>query len=76
MKELKDLALKIKVWEYIYSYNQIAESREEILFEISHFVVKDIASSAADDLMSSQTSQSAQASQSRFIRWTHDLTEK
>jgi hypothetical protein len=51
IEELKDLTLKIKIWEYINSYDKIEESREEILSKISHFVVKqfDLASSAAAD---------------------------
>jgi hypothetical protein len=40
IEELKDLALKIKIWAYINSYNQTAKSRKEILFEISHYAVK------------------------------------
>jgi hypothetical protein len=74
IEELKELALKIKIWEYINSYNQIAKSREEVLFEIFHFVVKSIASSAIDDLMTNQTSQSARASQSRLAKYFHELT--
>ncbi len=74
IEKLKDLALKIKVWKYINSYDKIEESRKEILFEISHFVVKAFTSSIADDLMTNQASQSAQASQSRLAKYFHELT--
>jgi hypothetical protein len=77
IEEFKDLTLKIKIWKYINSYNQIAESREEILLEISHFVVKASAfafSAAADDLITDQADQSAQASQFRFAKYFHELT--
>ncbi len=40
IEELKDLALKIKIWEYINSYDKIEESRKKFLSEISHFFVK------------------------------------
>jgi hypothetical protein len=51
IEDLKDLILKIKIWEYINSYDKIEESREEVLSEISHFVVKksDLALSAVVD---------------------------
>jgi hypothetical protein len=77
IEELKDLISKIKIWEYINSYNQTAESRKEILFEISHYAVKASAfasSTAADDLITDQTDQSAQASQSRFAKIFYELT--
>jgi hypothetical protein len=56
IEELKDLTLKIKIWEYINSYNQIQKSREEVLFEISHFVIRSAftISAAADDLITNQ----------------------
>jgi hypothetical protein len=52
IEELKDLALKIKIWEYIDSYDKIEESRKKILLKISHFVVKqsDLTSSTAIDV--------------------------
>ncbi len=62
IEELKDLTLKIKIWEYINSYDKIEESRKEILSEIDHFVVKqsDLTSSTAvDDLITDQINQSA-----------------
>jgi hypothetical protein len=74
IEELKDLILKIKIWKYINSYDKIEESRKEILFEIFHFVVRISISSAAENLMTNQTSQSAQASQSRFANNFHELT--
>ncbi len=75
IEELKDLALKIKIWEYINSYNQIQESRKEVLLEISHFVIKSIfVSTAADDFITDQVDQSAQAQQSRVAKYFHELT--
>jgi hypothetical protein len=78
IEELKGLTLKLKIWEYINSYDKIEESREEVLSEISHFVVKqsDFASStAADDLITNQADQSAQNfTQSRFAKYSHELT--
>ncbi len=78
IEELKDLALKIKIWEYINSYDKIEESRKEVLSEISHFVVKqsDFASSATvDDLITDQVNQSAQdLTQSRFAKYFHELS--
>jgi hypothetical protein len=78
IKELKDLALKIKLWEYINSYDKIEESRKEILSEIFHFVIKqsDFASSTiADDLITNQIDQFAQDFiQSCFAKYFHELT--
>jgi hypothetical protein len=78
MKEFKDLTLKIKIWEYINSYNQTAESREEILFEISHYVVKAsafVSSTIVDDLITNQIDQFAQIfTQSRFAKYFLQLT--
>jgi hypothetical protein len=65
IEEFKDLILKTKIWKYINSYNQIAKSRKEILFEIFHYVVKAFAfasSTVADDLITIQIDQSVQAS--------------
>ncbi len=70
--------MKIKIWEYINSYNQTAKSREEILFEISHYAVKASAfasSTIADDVITNQTDQFAQVfTQSRFAKYFHELT--
>jgi hypothetical protein len=76
IEELKDLALKIKIWEYIDPYSQTQESREEVLFEISHFVIRSALtiSAAADDLITDQADQSAQASQSRLAKYFHELS--
>ncbi len=78
IEELKNLALKIKIWKYINSYDKIEESRKEVLSKISHFVVKqfDVASSAAaDDLITDQADQSAQdLTQSRLAKYFHELT--
>jgi hypothetical protein len=76
IEELKDLTLKVKIWKYINSYNQIQESREEVLLEISHFVIR-IAltiSAIADDFITDQVDQSAQASQSRLAKYFHELS--
>jgi hypothetical protein len=77
IEELKKLALKIKIWEYINSYNQTAESRKEILFKIFHYDIKAFAftfSAVVDDLITNQINQSAQASQFRFARYFHELS--
>ncbi len=76
IEELKDLALKIKIWEYINSYNQIQESRKEVLFEIFDFVIRSALtiSTTADDLITDQADQSAQASQSRLAKYFHELS--
>jgi hypothetical protein len=78
IEEFKDLALKIKIWEYINSYDKIEESRKKILSKISHFVVKqfDFAlSTAVDDFITNQTDQFAQDfTQSRFAKYFHELT--
>jgi hypothetical protein len=57
IEELKDWALKIKIWKYIDSYDKIEESRKKILSEMNHFVVKqsDLTfSTAADNLITVQ----------------------
>jgi hypothetical protein len=75
IEELKNLALKIKIWEYIDSYNQTQESREEILLEISHFDIRSaFVSTAVENLITNQADQSAQASQSRFAKYFHKLS--
>ncbi len=75
IEELKDLALKIKIWEYINSYNQIQESREEVLFEISHFVIRfAFVSAAVDDLITNQADQFAQAQHLRVAKYFHELS--
>jgi hypothetical protein len=70
--------MKIKIWEYINSYNQIAESRKEILLEISHYVVKASAfasSTIVDDFIIDQINQFAQNfTQSRFAKYFHELS--
>jgi hypothetical protein len=78
IEELKDLILKIKIWEYINSYDKIEESRKKILSEISHFFVKqfDFASSTVvDDLITDQINQSAQDfTQFRLAKYFHELS--
>ncbi len=78
IEELKDLILKIKIWEYKNSYDKIEESSKEIFSEISHFVVKqfDLASSTiVDHFITNQTDQSAQDfTRSRFAKYFHELT--
>ncbi len=79
IEELKDLALKIKVWEYINSYDKIEKSRKEILSEIDYFVVKQsdfTSSTAADDFITDQINQSAQSSQSRVAKYFFELTSQ
>jgi hypothetical protein len=77
IEELKDLALKIKIEKYINSYNQVAKSREKVLFEISYFDIRTSAfafSTIVDDFITDQTDQSAQASQSRLAKYFHELS--
>jgi hypothetical protein len=78
IEELKDLILKIKIWEYINSYDKTEESRKEVLSKISHFVVKqsDLASSiAVDDFITDQVNQSTQDfTQSRLAKYFHELS--
>jgi hypothetical protein len=77
IEEFKDLALKIKIWKYINSYNQIAKSRKEILFEIFYYVIKAFtfaSSTIIDNLIINQIDQFAQASQSHLIKYFHELT--
>jgi hypothetical protein len=65
----------IKIWEYINSYNQIQESRKEVLFEISHFVIRSaFVSAAVDDLITNQTDQFAQAQHFRVAKYFHELS--
>ncbi len=74
IEEFKDLALKIKVWQYINSNDNMKKSKEKILFEIDHFSIKNSSSqSVADDLMTNQTIFVA-TSHSRSAQWLHELT--
>ncbi len=78
IEKFKDLTLKIKIWEYINSYNQITKSRKEILFEIFYYAVKTsffASSTTADDFITDQINQSAQNfTQSRFAKYFHELS--
>jgi hypothetical protein len=74
IEEFKDLALKIKVWQYIDSNDNMKKFKKEILFEIDHFSVKNFNSqSITDDLMTNQTMFVA-CSHSRSAQWFHELT--
>jgi hypothetical protein len=74
IKEFKDLVLKIKVWQYINSNDNMKKLKKKILFEIDHFSVKNSNSqSITDDLMTNQTIFAA-ISHSRSARWLHELT--
>ncbi len=73
IEELKDLFLKIKVWQYINSNDNMKKSRKKILFEIDHFSIKNFSSqSVANDLMTNQTIFAA-TSHSRSAQWFHEL---
>ncbi len=75
IEELKDLALKIKIWKYINSHSQIQKSRKEVLLEISHFVIRSaFVSAAVDDLITDQADQSAQAQRLRVAKYFHELS--
>ncbi len=83
IEELKDLILKIKIWEYINSYDKMEESRKKILSVIFYFVVKqfDFASSTAvDDFITNQIDQFAQRfhiiSFRKIFSWTDDSATK
>jgi hypothetical protein len=74
IEKFKNLALKIKVWQYINSNENMKKFKKRILFEIDHFSVKNFSSqSVADDLMTNQTI-SAVSSHSRSVQWFHELT--
>jgi hypothetical protein len=73
IEEFKDLALKIKVWQYINSNDNMKKSKKRILFEIDHFSIKNFSSqSIANDLMTNQTI-FAVISHSRSAQWLHEL---
>ncbi len=74
IEELKNLALKIKVWQYINSNENMKKSKKKILLEIDHFSIKNFNSqSITDDLMTDQTI-SAASSHFRSAQWFHELT--
>jgi hypothetical protein len=66
--------LKIKVWQYINSNDNIKKSKKKILFEIDHFLIKNSSSqSITNDLMTNQ-SIFIVTLHSRFAQWFHELT--
>jgi hypothetical protein len=74
IEELKDLALKIKMWQYINSNENMKKFKKRILFEIDHFSVKNFNSqSVTNDLMTNQTIFAA-ISHSCSVQWFHELT--
>jgi hypothetical protein len=74
IEKLKDLTLKIKVWQYINLNDNMKKFKEKILFEIDHFSIKNFNSqSVTNDLMTNQTIFTA-TSHSRFAQWFHELT--
>jgi hypothetical protein len=74
IEKFKDLALKIKVWQYINSNDNIKKFKKKILFEINHFSVKNFnLQSITNDLMTNQTIFAA-ISHSRSAQWFHELT--
>jgi hypothetical protein len=73
IEEFKDLALKIKVWQYINSNKNMKKSKKRILLEIDHFSIKNFNSqSVTDDLMTNQTI-SVASSHFRSAQWFHEL---
>jgi hypothetical protein len=73
IEKFKDLILKIKVWQYINSNDNMKKSKKKILFEIDHFSIKNFSSqSITNDLITNQTI-SAATSYSRFVQWFHEL---
>ncbi len=74
IEELKDLALKIKVWQYMNSNENMKKFKKKILFEIDHFSIKNSSSqSVTNDLMTDQTIFAA-SSHFRSVQWFHELT--
>jgi hypothetical protein len=73
IEEFKDLALKIKVWQYINSNDNMKKFKKRILFEIDHFSIKNFNSqSITNDLMTNQII-FVTTSHSRSAQWFHDL---
>jgi hypothetical protein len=74
IEKFKDLALKIKMWQYINSNDNMKKFKKKILLEIDHFSVKNLNSqSITNDLMINQTIFAA-ISHSRSAQWLHELT--
>jgi c-di-AMP phosphodiesterase-like protein len=74
IEKFKNLILKIKMWQYINSNNNMKKSRKKILLEIDHFSIKNFSSqSITNDLMTNQTIFVA-TSHSRSVQWFHELT--
>ncbi len=73
IEKFKDLALKIKVWQYINSNDSMKKFKKNIHFEIDHFSIKNFNSqSISNDLMTNQTIFDA-ISHSRSAQWLHEL---
>jgi hypothetical protein len=74
IEKLKDFILKIKVWQYINSNENMKKSKKRIFLEIDHFSIKNLNSqSITNDLMTNQTI-SAAFSFCRSAQWFHELT--
>ncbi len=73
IEKLKDLALKIKMWQYINSNDNMKKFKKKILLEIDHFSVKNLNSqSITNDLMTNQTI-FITTSHFRSAQWLHEL---
>jgi hypothetical protein len=73
IEEFKYIILKIKMWQYINSNDNMKKSKKRILFEIDHFSIKNSNSqSITDDLMTNQTIFAA-TSHFRFTQWLYEL---
>jgi hypothetical protein len=73
IEKFKDLALKIKMWQYINSNDNMKKFKKRILFEIDHFSIKNFNSqSITNDLMINKTI-FVVTSYSRFIQWFYEL---
>ncbi len=73
IEKFKNLTLKIKVWQYINSNDNMKKFKKKILLEIDHFSIKNLNSqSITDDLMTNQTI-SAAFLHSRSAQWFHEL---
>ncbi len=73
IEKFKDLALKIKMWQYINLNDSMKKSKKRIFLEIDHFSVKNSNSqSITNDLMTKQTIFAA-ISHFRSVQWFHEL---
>jgi hypothetical protein len=74
IEKFKNLTLKIKMWQYINSNDNMKKFKENFFLEIDHFSVKNSSSqSVANNLMTNQTI-FAVTLHFRSVQWFHELT--